>query len=50
MTDVAWLSEEFVCEFGFVTPYPKAPELCVEIVSPLNSKIEIQSKVDLWSA
>ena len=50
VADVAWLSEGFVAEFGFVTPYPKAPEICVEIVSPSNSKIEIQNKVDLYLA
>lgn len=50
VADVAWLSEEFVDEFSFVTPYPKAPELCIEIVSPSNSKIEIQNKVDLYLA
>ena len=50
VADVAWLSEEFVNEFGFVTPYPKAPELCIEIVSPSNSKLEIQNKVDLYLA
>ncbi|MCK4842180.1 MAG: Uma2 family endonuclease [Methylococcales bacterium] len=50
VADVAWLSEVFVSEFGFVTPYPKAPEICIEIVSPSNSKIEIQDKVDLYLA
>lgn len=50
VADVAWLSEEFVQTFDFVTPYPKAPELCVEIVSPSNAKVEIQSKVDLYLA
>jgi len=50
VADVAWLSEVFVSEFSFVTPYPKAPEICIEIVSPLNSKIEIQGKVDLYLA
>ncbi len=50
VADVACLSEEFVNEFGFVTPYPKAPELCIEIVSPSNSKLEIQNKVDLYLA
>ena len=50
VADVAWLSEEFVSEFGFVTPLPKAPELCIEIFSPSNSKIEIQNKVDLYLA
>lgn len=50
VADVAWLSEDFVSEFGFITPYPKAPEICIEIVSPSNSKIEIQEKVDLYLA
>ena len=40
VADVAWLSELFVSEFGFVTPYPKAPEIC----------IEIQEKIDLYLA
>ena len=50
VADVSWLSEIFVSEFGFVTPYPKAPEICIEIVSPSNSKIEIEEKVDLYLA
>ena len=37
------MTEIFVSEFGFVIPYPKASELCIEIVSPSNSKIEMQS-------
>ena len=31
-------------------PYPKAPEICVEIASPSNSIIEISTKVDLYLA
>ena len=50
VADVAWLSEDFIHQFDFVTPFPKAPELCIEIVSPSNSKIEIQSKIDLYLA
>ena len=50
VADVAWLSELFVSEFGFITPYPKAPEICIEIVSPSNSKTEIQDKIDLYLA
>jgi len=48
VADVAWASAEFIAEFGFSTPYPKAPELCVEIVSPSNSKLEMQEKVQLY--
>ena len=50
VADVAWASAAFIAEFGYTTPYPKAPELCVEIVSPSNSKIEIAEKVNLYLA
>ena len=47
VADIAWLSDDFIAEFEYATPYPKAPEICVEIVSSSNSKIEIQDKVNL---
>lgn len=50
VADVAWASEEFMAEYGEVTPYPKAPEICVEIVSPSNSKEEIEHKTELYLA
>lgn len=50
VADVVWASDEFIEEFGFESPYPKAPEICVEIVSPPNSKSEIQFKVELYLA
>jgi len=50
VADVAWASAAFIAEFGYATPYPKAPELCVEIVSPSNSKVEIAEKVELYLA
>ena len=46
--DVAWASDEFIREFGQVTPYPKAPEICVEVVSP--SKQEFKNKIELYLA
>ena len=48
VADLAWLSDEFVNQFGFITPYPQAPELCVEIVSPSNSTQEMLEKVSLY--
>ena len=36
VADIAWASTEFINEFAYKTPYPKAPEICVEIVSPSN--------------
>ena len=48
VADVAWLSNEFYAEFGERTPFPKAPEICVEIKSPGNSKAEMEEKVRLY--
>ena len=48
VADVAWASDEFFAEFGELTPCPKAPEICVEIVSPGNSKAEIKDKIRLY--
>jgi Uma2 family endonuclease len=32
--DVAWASSGFLAAHGETTPFPQAPEICVEIVSP----------------
>jgi Uma2 family endonuclease len=48
VADVAWASDEFYAEFGDKTPYPKAPEICVEIKSPANSKAEMDEKIRLY--
>ncbi|MDQ7075231.1 MAG: Uma2 family endonuclease [Gammaproteobacteria bacterium] len=48
VADVAWLSDVFVAKYGFETPYEVAPEICVEIVSPSNSKEEMQEKIRLY--
>ena len=48
VADVAWLSDEFYAEFGEKTPYPKAPEICVEVKSPANSKGEMEEKIRLY--
>ncbi|MGH9800309.1 MAG: Uma2 family endonuclease [Blastocatellia bacterium] len=50
VADVVWASDEFIAEYGEVTPYPKAPEICVEVVSPRNTKAEIKHKVELYLA
>ncbi|WP_198265343.1 Uma2 family endonuclease [sulfur-oxidizing endosymbiont of Gigantopelta aegis] len=50
VADVAWLSDSFIQKYDFITPYPKAPELCIEIMSPSNSKAEIENKVELYLA
>ncbi len=50
VADVAWASDQFVAEFGMTTPYPKAPEICVEIISPSNTIEEMKDKVTLYLA
>lgn len=48
VADVAWASDEFFAEFGEATPFPKAPEICVEVKSPANSRAEMEEKVRLY--
>ncbi len=50
VADVAWASDAFIEQFGYATPYIKAPEICVEIMSPSNSKEEMEEKVQLYLA
>ena len=45
VADVAWASEGFMQARGFETPYTRAPELCIEVVSPSNSRKELREKV-----
>lgn len=46
--DVVWLSDDFYQKYQYTTPYPSAPELCVEVISPSNSQEEIDQKVSLF--
>jgi Uma2 family endonuclease len=46
--DVAWASPERVMELGRQVCFPAAPEICVEVVSPGNTELEIQEKVALY--
>src|SRR5215210_6432669 len=46
--DVAWASAEFISQHGTSTPFPVAPEICVEITSPSNSDDEIQEKIHAY--
>ena len=48
VADVAWASDDFIKQFGFETPYKKAPEICVEILSPGNALAEIDDKIALY--
>ncbi|MEY2428501.1 MAG: hypothetical protein QOJ40_1386 [Verrucomicrobiota bacterium] len=46
--DVAWASPERMAELGEQVCFPRAPELCVEVMSPSNTDAEIQEKKALY--
>lgn len=48
VADVAWASAGFINEFGYSTPYPQAPEICVEILSPSDSDEQMRIKTELY--
>jgi Uma2 family endonuclease len=50
VADVAWTSDEFMRVRGFETPYARSPELCIEVVSPSNSRKELSEKVAAYLA
>jgi Uma2 family endonuclease len=45
LPDVAWASADFIARHGMPTPFPNAPEICVEVLSPSNTAPEINEKV-----
>ena len=45
VADLAWASPQFMSEHGGETPLMRAPELCIEVVSPSNSVKELEEKV-----
>ncbi|MDO9226631.1 MAG: Uma2 family endonuclease [Pseudomonadota bacterium] len=48
VADVAWCSDAFFDRHGYETPYPRAPEICVEVRSPANSEEELHFKTRLY--
>jgi Uma2 family endonuclease len=46
--DVAWASKEFLARHGDITPFPAAPEICVEVRSPSNTDEEMALKTRLY--
>lgn len=48
--DAAWGSPEFVRDQCASTPFTRAPEICVEVISPSNSEAEIDAKVRAYLA
>jgi len=48
--DVIWASPQFMKDYGEITPYVRAPEICVEIISPANLQAEIDEKMGAYFA
>lgn len=48
--DVAWASGAFMQRHGDLTPFPQAPEICVEVRSPSNTDAEMAYKTQLYLA
>lgn len=46
--DVAWLTDEQVADVGNRSCVPFAPAICVEVVSPSNTKAELDEKTALY--
>lgn len=42
--DVVWASRAFMRRHDIDRPFPSAPEICIEVLSPSNSEIEIAEK------
>ncbi len=50
VADVAWASDAFMRAHGAQTPFERAPELCIDVASPSNSRKELREKVDAYLA
>ena len=46
--DAAWASPECMRALGNRVCFPKAPEVCVEVLSPSNTEAEIREKTVLY--
>ena len=46
--DVAWASPDCMREMGNRVCFPRAPEICVEVLSPSNTDTEMQEKLRLY--
>lgn len=48
--DVVWTSNAFLATHGLETPFLRAPEICVEVLSPSNTEDEIEKKTRAYLA
>jgi Uma2 family endonuclease len=50
LPDVAWASPQFMSQHGSEFAVSRAPEICIEVVSPSNSVKELNEKRDAYLA
>lgn len=50
VADVAWASREFMDRNQGTNPFQEAPEVCIEIISSSNTKLEMEEKKELYFA
>jgi len=48
--DVAWASDDYISVVDEISPLPRAPEICVEVMSPSNSAQEMEEKTRAYLA
>lgn len=48
--DVVWASAAFMTAYAEITPYTRAPEICIEILSSSNVQAEIDEKTRAYLA
>jgi Uma2 family endonuclease len=48
--DVVWASGAFMGDYAAASPFLRAPELCVEVMSPANFLREMEEKRELYFA
>lgn len=50
VADVAWGSAEFLGTHGCETPFTRAPEICIEVVSPSDVRKALEDKIAAYLA
>ena len=48
VADVVWVSSKRLLALAWATPFPSAPEICIEIMSPGNTWAEMHTKAGLY--
>ena len=48
VADVAWVSNKRLQALGWATPFPTAPEICVEVMPHANTWAEMHMKAGLY--